>query len=54
MEKEFYKSKTFWGGVFLAVEAGLLTIEGNWVWIEAILTALGTFLTVFGFRDAMR
>ena len=53
MEKYWYQSKTVWGGIFLAIEAALLTLPGVWLWPEATLSAVGIFLTVFGFRDAV-
>ena len=54
MQKDWYKSKTTWGAILLALEAGLLTLPGIWVWPEAIVSTLGAFLTLFGFRDAMK
>lgn len=53
MEKAWYQSKTAWGSVLLAIEAGLLTLPGVWMWPEVAVTAVGTFLTLFGFRDAL-
>ena len=53
MEKLWYQSKTFWGGILLGIEGGLLALPGAWIWPEAALTAVGIWLTVFGFRDAL-
>jgi hypothetical protein len=54
MNKEWYKSKTLWGGVFLAIEAGLLATGSYYPYVNELAAVLGTFLTVFGFRDAMK
>lgn len=58
MKKIWWKSKTVWGGILLSVEAGLLVAKGNFVgvapYIEIAIVTLGTFLTVFGFRDGMK
>ena len=54
MNKSFFESKTSWGAMLLAVEAGLLTLPGIWVWPEVAIATLGTFLTVYGFRSAMK
>lgn len=54
MKKNWYESKTSWGAVLLAVEAGLLTLPGLWIWPEVVLSALGTFLVIHGFRDALK
>ena len=54
MEKNWYQSKAVWGSLLLAVEAGLLTLSGQWPFVETAITALGVFLTGFGFRDAMK
>ena len=54
MEKNWYQSKAVWGSILLAVEAGLVTLPGTWPYVETIVTALGVFLTGFGFRAAMK
>ena len=54
MQKSWYESKATWGGLLLAVEAGLLTLPGIWLWPEVAISTLGTFLTVFGFRSALK
>lgn len=54
MDKDFWKSKTFWGAVLLGIEAFLLNLEGSWPYVEGIIALLGTFLVVFGFRSAMK
>ncbi len=54
MKKSWIESKTSWGAIFLAIEAGLLTLPGIWLWPEVGLTVLGTFLTIFGFRSALK
>lgn len=54
MEKAWWKSKTVWGSILLAIQAGLLTLPGSWPYVETILTVLGVFLTGFGFRSAMK
>lgn len=54
MKKNLFTSKTAWGGILLAVEAAILSSE--WTvepMIQIVLAAFGTFLTVYGFRDAM-
>ena len=55
MNKNPWKSKTVWGGALLAVEAALLAsgLE-TYTWFQPVVTLLGTFLTVFGFRDAIK
>lgn len=53
MDKSWYQSKTVWGSILLAIEAAFLALPGAWVWPEVVLSALGTFLTLYGFRDAM-
>lgn len=53
MEKNWYESKTAWGGILLGIEAALLTLPGVWLWPEVVLSAVGTFLTIFGFRAAL-
>ena len=54
MNKNWYESKTTWGAVLLAIEAGLITLPGIWIWPEVVLSTLGTFLVLFGFRVAMK
>ncbi len=54
MEKVFYKSMTFWGAVLLGIEGVLIVLQKDYTVIEPIVTALGVFLTAFGFRRAMR
>lgn len=54
MEKSWYKSKTVWGGILLGLEAGLMGLPGVWLWPEVAVSALGVFLTVYGFRDALK
>lgn len=54
MNKNWWQSKTVWGTILLAVEAGLKTMPGNWPYIETVITGLGVFLTGFGFRSAMK
>lgn len=53
MDKSWFKSKTFYGTILLAVEAGLKSLPVEWTYAQAALTSVGFFLTVFGFRDAM-
>ena len=53
MNKNWYKSKTVWGSLLLAFEAGLMTLPGSWA-IESVIVAFGVFLTGFGFRSAMK
>ncbi len=53
MDKSWIESKTTWGAILLAVEAGLLTLPGLWLWPEVAISALGVFLTVFGIRSAL-
>ena len=54
MNKSWYKSKTVWGSIFLAIEAGLKTLPGEWLYVESAITMVGIFLTIFGFRSAMK
>ncbi len=54
MKKSFFESKTNWGAMLLAIEAGLLTLPGIWLWPEVIITTLGSFLTIYGFRSALK
>ena len=54
MKKYWYQSRTVWGSIFLAIEAALLTLPGTWLWPEVIIGALGVFLTISGFRNAMK
>ena len=54
MDKNWWQSKTIWGSILLAIEAGLKTLPGEWVYIETAILTVGTFLTIFGFRSAMK
>ena len=54
MDKNFYKSWTFWGVVLLSAEAGLKTAQISYPAIEPFVIGLGSFLTMFGFRRAMK
>jgi hypothetical protein len=55
MEKTLVQSKTVWGGVLLAIEAAILSSGYQGLpWMQVIIAALGTFLTIYGFRDAMK
>ena len=56
MRKIWYKSKTIWGGILLAVEAVLQSLNADFhtPLLRAALFGLGTFLTIFGFRAAMK
>jgi len=54
MNKSWFESKTAWGSILLAIEAGLLTLPGIWLWPEVAISVLGTFLTIFGFRSALK
>lgn len=54
MEKSWFKSKTVWGSIILAIEAGLKTLPGEWMYIESAILTIGTFLTLFGFRSALK
>jgi len=54
MNKNWFKSKTVWGSILLAIQAGLITLPGEWLWIETGITSIGLFLTLFGFRSAMK
>lgn len=54
MNKEWYKSKTVWGGILIALEAGLKALPGEWTYVEPVISALGVFLTVYGFRSALK
>ena len=53
MNKEWYKSKTVWGGLLLGVEAFFVAIGVEFAWAHAAASGVGTFLTIFGFRDAI-
>ena len=54
MNKNILASKTVLGGALLSIEAGLLSYGYEGLpWLQVLLSALGTFLTVYGFRDAM-
>lgn len=50
MNKQWYKSKTIWGAFFLGLEASLQVAGG----FEALLAGLGVFLTIAGFRTALK
>jgi len=54
MQKPFYKSMTFYGALFLGIEAGLKFATGDYPRIEPFVMGLGVFLTAFGFRRAMK
>jgi len=54
MDKEFYKSWTFWGTVLLSLEAGFKVAGQSYPVLEPLLMGLGSFLTLFGFRRAMK
>ena len=56
MRKKWYKSKTIWGGILLAVEAVLQSLNADFhtPLLRAVVFGLGTFLTIFGFRAAMK
>lgn len=54
MEKQFLMSKTVWGGILIAIETALLQIESGPLWLKVVVGALGAFLTIYGFRDAMK
>lgn len=64
MDKPYYKSWTFWGVLFLSIEAtlkwtywggiGLYLLNTNIPIIEPVFVFFGTLLTVFGFRRAMK
>ena len=54
MEKEFYKSMTFWGAILLGIEGVLVVLQKDYAVIEPILTGMGIFLTAFGFRRAIK
>lgn len=47
-----YKTKI--GAFLLAIETILLQIESSPIWAELVFGAIGTFLTIYGFRDAMK
>lgn len=52
MDKEFYKSKTFWGALFAAI--GLLAEPLGFVTtLTDVALAIGIPLTAFGIRDAL-
>ena len=53
MNKPIYKSKTVWGSLLLGLEAGAMALPGAYVYPEAVVTAVGVFLTGWGFRDAL-
>ena len=50
MKKNWFKSKTIWGALFLGIEASLQFAGG----FEALLAGLGVFLTIAGFRTALK
>ena len=54
MQKPIYKSMTFWGSLLLGLEVTLQKLVVEHGALEPILTGLGLFLTVFGFRKAMK
>ncbi len=54
MDKAWYMSKTVWGGFLLAVEAALITLDIADPNFKAVVAFFATFLTVYGFRDAMK
>ena len=55
MKKPYYKSKTFWGALLISLEVGLRFYNGEVTQpvLEGLIVTFGTFLTVFGFRDAV-
>jgi len=53
MDRYFVESKTFWGSILLGIEGGLMVIPGLWIWPEALMTAAGIWLTIYGIRDAL-
>ena len=53
MNKNPLTSKTIWGALALALEAGLIAHQVSGDWITTGLAALGIFITIYGFRDAM-
>jgi len=54
MKKPFYKSMTFYGALLLGVETALLLLQGDYAVLKPVVGFLGTFLTAFGFRRAMK
>jgi len=58
MNKPWYQSLTVWGGALLAVskslEASGVVPEGGSAALVTVAQALGTFLTIFGVRRALR
>lgn len=54
MEKPIWKSKTVWGGLLLALETAFIALQVQYVWAHVVASALGTFLTIYGFRDTKK
>ena len=56
MNKEFWKSLTFWGAVLLFIGSGVeaIGVAGALLIIEQIAFVFGIPLTVFGIRRALK
>lgn len=53
MNKPFWQSKTFWGGMLLALESALLQLPDASNELKVVIGFLGIVLTTYGFRDVM-
>jgi hypothetical protein len=53
MNKEFWKSKTFWGSVLIALGVVGNYLNGN-IDFTGFLTGIGTAFGLFGVRDALK
>ena len=56
MNKEFYKSTTFWGCTLLFIGGGLesIGVTGSLEFVKQLALVLGLPMTAFGLRKAMK
>ena len=54
MEKDFWRSWTFWGAVLLGVSVFLEQLAPEYAWAGNAAKGIGAFLGVFGIRRALK
>ena len=52
--KEFWKSMTFWGALLLGVMTAFDSLSISYPTLAPIAKGLGTVLTIFGIRRALK